>query len=212
MRGAHASGGEVGMATRGSRRTLAVPFDAPGWVLNRWTVQAFNTVYFNRQRAPRIESIVHYEPFFFPLDGILQWNRIYGHRGFFQFQGVIPSGAIEILKDLMTAVVDSGQASFLAVLKEFGEIPSPGWLSFPRAGVTVCLDFQNRGERTVALMKRLEAMVIDAGGALYPAKDALMSADSFRSAFPRWGEFLGRVDPAMSSDFWRRVSRGGLHG
>lgn len=212
MRGAHARRAEVGIARPKRTGILAVPCDAPEWVLNRWSVRAFNAAYFHRQRKPRVESITHYEPFFFPLDGVLRWNRIYGRRGFFQFQGVIPPGAIEVLRDVLAAVVESGQASFLAVLKEFGDISSPGWLSFPRAGFTVCLDFPNRGERTIALMKRLEAMVIDAGGALYPAKDAVMSADSFRASFPRGGEFVGQIDPKMSSDFWRRVSGRGAYG
>lgn len=211
MRGAHATTSEVGTAHLRRKHTIIVPCNAPGWVLNRLSVQAFNAAYFHRLRAPRVEAIVHYEPFFFPLDGVLGWNRIYGRRGFFQFQGVIPVAELDVLNELMTAVVDSGQASFLAVLKEFGDMPSPGWLSFPRPGITVCLDFPNRGERTVALMKRLEALVVDAQGALYPAKDALMSADSFQGAFSRWGDFRTRIDPAMSSDFWRRVSGGGSH-
>jgi FAD/FMN-containing dehydrogenase len=209
MRGAHAAVSSGGPASRRSGTPIAVPFDAPGWALNRWSVRAFNAGYFHRQREPRRESVVHYEPFFFPLDGILGWNKIYGRRGFFQFQGVIPGDAREALHDVMSAVVDSGQGSFLAVLKEFGSIPSPGWLSFPRRGVTFCLDFPNGGERTVGLMKHLEAMVIDAGGALYPAKDALMSPESFRAGFPRWREFLAQIDPAMISDFWRRVNEGG---
>jgi FAD/FMN-containing dehydrogenase len=212
MRGAHVPRAEmVGAPGMPRRRRAAVPLDAPGWLLNRWSVKAFNSAYFNRQRSERHASLVGYESFFFPLDGVWGWNRIYGRRGFFQFQCVVPSAARQVLQDILMTVVDSGRASFLAVLKEFGAIPSPGWLSFPRPGVTLCLDFPNDGEGTVALMKQLEVMVVDAGGALYPAKDALMSGDTFRASFPRWKDFLTMVDPGLSSDLWQRVQGVGGH-
>lgn len=212
MRGAHVPRAEmVGAPGMPRRRRAAVPLDAPGWLLNRWSVKAFNSAYFNRQRSERHASLVGYESFFFPLDGVWGWNRIYGRRGFFQFQCVVPSAARQVLQDILMTVVESGRASFLAVLKEFGAIPSPGWLSFPRPGVTLCLDFPNDGEGTVALMKQLEVMVVDAGGALYPAKDALMSGETFRASFPRWKDFLTMVDPGISSDLWQRVQGVGGH-
>ena len=100
-----------------------------------------------------------------------------------------------------------GQASFLAVIKTFGDRPSPGMLSFPRAGATLALDFPNRGDETLSLMRRLDEIVHGAGGALYPAKDGRMSATMFRSAYPRWEAFAAHKDPHMSSDFWRRVTQ-----
>ena len=111
------------------------------------------------------------------------------------------------LPALLAEIARSGQASFLAVLKTFGDRPSPGLLSFPRPGTTLALDFPNRGEATLALMGRLDAIVREAKGALYPAKDGRMPADMFRRSFPQWEAFACLKDPALSSDFWRRVSQ-----
>ena len=94
----------------------------------------------------------------------------------------------------------------LAVLKRFGDVPSPGLLSFPRPGLTLALDFANRGERTRRLLGELEDVVAQAGGALYPAKDALMRPETFQQAYPRWRELAERRDPAFSSSLWRRVT------
>lgn len=195
---------------RASKLRLAVPFDAPSFALNKWTVQAFNSCYYHKQRSKLVQSVTHYEPFFYPLDAVYDWNKIYGKRGFFQFQCVLPpavsrSGLLQMLKD----IVESGNGSFLAVLKEFGNVPSPGMLSFPRPGVTLCLDFANQGEATVSLMRRLDCMTREMGGAMYPAKDAWMSPESFRAYFPSWKEFSKFIDPAFSSSFWRRVTAEG---
>ena len=107
---------------------------------------------------------------------------------------------------LFDEIARSGQAAFLAVLKTLGDIPSFGLLSFPRHGVTLALDFPNRGVETFRLMDRLDAIVREASGAIYPAKDRRMSAEIFRCAFPRWEEFAKLKDPNMNSDFWRRVA------
>lgn len=106
----------------------------------------------------------------------------------------------------MGAIAASGQGSFLAVLKQFGDIPSPGMLTFPRPGATLALDFPNAGQPTFDLLDRLEAITLAAGGALYPAKDARMSARAFRLSYPALDEFLPHVDPQFSSSFWRRVN------
>ncbi|MBX7143044.1 MAG: FAD-binding oxidoreductase [Oligoflexia bacterium] len=205
MRGNHSAADAK--QCRASRLKLAVPVDAPGFALNRWTVQAFNSCYYNKQRQKSVRSLVHYEPFFYPLDAVLDWNRIYGRRGFFQFQCVLPPTAGKTaLSDMLREIVASGNGSFLAVLKEFGDLPSPGMMSFPRPGVTLCLDFANHGEKTACMMKRLDAMTREFGGAMYPAKDAWMTADNFRRYFPCWQEFSKFIDPAFSSSFWRRVS------
>lgn len=107
---------------------------------------------------------------------------------------------------LIDRIAESGQGSFLAVLKTFGERAAPGMLSFARPGVTLALDFPDRGERTLALFASLDSIVAEAGGALYPAKDARMPASMFRQGFPRWQVFSRHVDPAFSSSFWRRVN------
>jgi L-gulonolactone oxidase len=122
-----------------------------------------------------------------------------------QYQCVIPrEDARDAIATLLNVISVSGQASFLAILKTFGDLASPGLLSFPRAGTTLALDFPNRGDETLNLMAQLDAIVSDAGGALYPAKDGRMTRDLFRRSFPQWERF--DKDPSMSSDFWRRVA------
>jgi L-gulonolactone oxidase len=103
-------------------------------------------------------------------------------------------------------ITRAGQASFLTTLKTFGERASPGLLSFPRPGATLALDFPNRGKDTLELMSRLDAIVLEAGGAIYPAKDGRISAGAFQRSFPRWQEFLKHKDRGMNSDFWRRAA------
>jgi FAD/FMN-containing dehydrogenase len=192
------------LIARARERRLSVPFDFPSFALSRWPVRAFNAVHFRMARLGR--SRAHLEPFFYPLDAIGAWNRMYGRRGFVQHQSVVP---MRVARDAVTALLDaitrSGEASFLSVLKVFGDRPSPGMLAFARPGVTLALDFPMRGERTLGLLERLDAIVMEAGGAIYPAKDARMSAATFRRSFPRLEEFRAHVDPAFSSSFWRRV-------
>ncbi|MDX1530158.1 MAG: FAD-binding oxidoreductase [Rhodothermales bacterium] len=188
---------------------VRVPFDAPGGLLNRLTVRAFNGLYWRQQRRPVVEKRVHYEPFFYPLDAVGDWNRLYGRRGFFQYQSVVPSEhGPEATRAMLERIARSGEASFLAVLKTFGDVPSPGLLSFPMPGITLALDFPNRGARTRRLFRDLDRLVREAGGRLYPAKDACMSADDFRAFYPQWEAFREHVDPAFSSSFWRRVTEG----
>ena len=188
---------------------VPVPCDAPGWLLNRFTIGAFNALYYRKQLRRAVRKRVPFDPFFYPLDAVANWNRIYGKRGLFQFQCVVPSdGDCRAVRELLRVVVRSGRASFLAVLKEFGAQESPGMLSFPRRGVTLCLDFPNDGERTLRLLKELEGITQSGGGAMYPAKDALMSAESYRAFYPRLDEFRQYVDPKFSSSFWRRVTGG----
>lgn len=191
-------------AMRGPAR-LSVPFELPFSPLHRLTVAAFNAAYHaaNARKGRRLE---HVEPFFFPLDGVDRWNRVYGPGGLLQFQCAIPRDAAPAaIRTLLDRIAASGEGSFLAVLKGFGAVGSPGLLSFPRPGVTLAMDFPYRGARTERLFRELHAVTFDAGGALYPAKDAHMSAEAFRRSYPRLGEFRAHVDPAFSSSFWRRV-------
>ena len=185
---------------------LACPLDAPGWVLRRTGIQIFNTLYFHRLRNKITRNRIHYDPFFYPLDGVKDWNRIYGKNGFLQFQCVLPPAAQEEgLQRILKEAKKRGSASFLAVLKEFGSLPSPGMLSFPRPGPTLALDFPYRGHKTVELFEILERITVDYGGALYPAKDALMSKESFHRMYPQLDRFMQYIDPAFSSSFSRRV-------
>ena len=117
-------------------------------------------------------------------------------------------GGVAILESLLRRIADSREASFLAVLKEFGERRSPGLLSFPRPGFTLALDFPNRGAKTLTLFQSLDDIVMSAGGALYPAKDARMSAQTFARSFPGSEVFSQYVDPRFCSNFWRRVRTG----
>lgn len=185
---------------------LRMPFTPPWSLVNGPTLRAFNAVYFRRApRAPRAAS-VHYRPWLFPLDGIRDWNRMYGPHGFLQYQCVLPpNSAEEGVRELLDRIAASGTGSFLAVLKQFGAIPSSGLLSFPRPGTTLALDFANRGKTTLQLLDRLDDTVAAAGGAVYPAKDARMSGEHFRQYFPKWRQFRDFIDPVLSSGFWRRV-------
>lgn len=187
---------------------FSIPMNFPRWVLNQYSIRTFNSLYYHKQRIlAKNQQTQHYQGFFYPLDAIGRWNRIYGARGFHQYQFVVPFEQANVLEVILHDIVDSGLGSFLAVLKEFGDILSPGLLSFPRPGLCLALDFADRGSRTEKLIKRLDSKVRSAGGAAYPAKDRLMSADSFEAYFDQLDAFSEFVDPAFSSDFWRRVTR-----
>jgi FAD/FMN-containing dehydrogenase len=186
------------------QRTL--PFTPPFSLVNRLSLKPFNFSYYHLNRLKAGKAIVHYEPFFYPLDNLLEWNRMYGPKGFYQYQSVVPrEHGQEAIGAMLKAIADSGEGSFLAVLKTFGNRPALGMLSFPRPGVTLALDFPNRGGRTHRLFERLDAIVREAGGRLYPAKDARMPRDLFESGYPRFNEFLHYRDPGISSALSRRL-------
>ncbi len=205
LRGNHAGAGSEGTTRRA--RTLRIPFHAPSLLLSPWSLRLFNTAYYRLQRSACVRRTVHYEPFFYPLDGIEHWNRLYGRRGFLQYQSVVPPDAgPSATRAMLERISSRGLGSFLAVLKIFGDVPSPGLLSFPAPGATLALDFPNRGRTTLELLDELDAIVADHGGRIYPAKDARMSAESFRRFYPRWEELAGLADPAFSSSLWRRLT------
>ncbi|UWQ21551.1 FAD-binding oxidoreductase [Jannaschia sp. W003] len=189
MLGEHAAAGEVPPAfrdrpfetpARGRRR---VPFDAPAAALNRFSVGAFNALYWAKGRRGAGRSVVDWDGFFYPLDAVLEWNRIYGRRGFLQFQCVLPpDGAEAGLRALLEATSRAGQGSFLAVLKRFGAQESR--FSFPQDGFTLALDFPANAA-VLALLDRLDAIVLDHGGRFYLAKDARMAASTLHRADPR---------------------------
>jgi FAD/FMN-containing dehydrogenase len=186
---------------------VTVPIDVPAFVLNTYTLKLFNWAYYHKQYTRHTHRTVSYLPFFYPLDAIGNWNRLYGPQGFFQHQCVVPfDSGKEALTAIMTRIAASGLGSFLAVLKTFGRLPSPGLLSFPRPGFTFALDFPNQGQKTLRLLEEIDAIVRDSGGAVYPAKDARMSAKSFQTFFPDWEVLESHRDPKFSSSFWRRVT------
>jgi len=193
-------------AQSSSERKFAVPFPSPVSLVNGVSLRIFNTLHYHRQSRQRKRTSEDFGRFFFPLDRILQWNRLYGPAGFYQYQCVVPlSVAREATSELLATIARSGLGSFLAVLKRFGADSSAGMLSFPRQGVTLALDFPNKGAAVERLFQSLDHIVGTAGGALYPAKDSRMPGALFRSGYPRWQEFSKYIDPACSSSFWRRV-------
>lgn len=186
---------------------LFAPFDLPSFALNTLTVKAFNELCYHSQLRKQVHKVTSYEPFFYPLDSIQHWNRLYGKRGFLQYQFVVPFGdGFAAMREILGRIRRSGEGSFLTVLKKFGDKPSPGLLSFPRPGLTLALDFAFGGQKTLQLLDDLDHIVQQSGGAVYPAKDARMSAESFQTFFPQWQEFARYVDPHFSSSFWRRVT------
>jgi FAD/FMN-containing dehydrogenase len=206
-RARHAASGSL--ATPPPRGRSSLPIDLPGFVLNPTTIKAFNALYYANGRRKAGRATVPYDPFFYPLDAIGGWNRMYGWRGLYQYQSVVPPAAArDATEAMLQAVAVSGEGSFLAVLKTFGDKPSPGMLSFPRLGTTLALDFSNRGASTLGLLDRLDAIVREAGGRLYPAKDGRISAAMFHAGYPNWSDFARHVDPGFSSHFWRRVGEG----
>lgn len=187
-------------------RRLAVPLQPPLTVLNRPALRVFNFAY-RTGRGRKARRTAPYQSFFFPLDAVSDWNRLYGPRGLFQHQSVVPfEAARKALPELLDATHQAGQGSFLTVLKRFGTQHSRGLISFPRAGYTLTLDFPNRGETTRNLLDRLDRITVAAGGAVNPYKDARMSPETFAASFPNWHELEAIRDPAFMSSFWRRTA------
>lgn len=210
VRGNHApavEGDRAGEAAKSSGVKISVPFVPPLSLVNGLSLRAFNALYFRKQRGDRVSSQLHYRPFFYPLDAIANWNRLYGPKGFYQYQCVLPLASGEAgMGEILQTIAAAGMGSFLAVLKVFGDRASPGMMSFPRSGVTLALDFPNNGGKVRDLLDRLDAITGEHGGAVYPAKDARMSPALFRQSFPAMDEFTQYIDPAFSSSFWRRIA------
>lgn len=183
----------------GIARRLTVPFGLPAALLNPVTVGAFNSLYFHGHPARSREVPVHYDTYFYPLDRLRRWNRLYGRRGFFQYQCVVPSEAgREALVSLLEAVSRNRRASFLAVVKRFGAADPAQLLSFPRPGYTLSLDIPRDGAGVFPFLDALDDTVVRSGGRVYLAKDARLSCDRFRAMYPEaeaWLEVKRRVDP-----------------
>lgn len=188
------------------KRPLNVPFVPPVSLVNRLSLKPFNFAYYHLQKFKQGVNVAHYEPFFYPLDNVQHWNRMYGPRGFYQYQSVVPrEGGQETVQAMLAAIAASGEGSFLAVLKTFGHREARGMLSFPQPGVTLALDFPKGGERTHQLFERLDAIVREVKGRLYMAKDARMSRDLFEAGYPRLSEFVAHRDPGIRSGMSQRL-------
>ena len=174
-------------------------------MINSYSLRTFNFLYYNRS-LPDYPVIQHYEPFFYPLDSIKNWNRIYGRKGFYQYQFIVPhENARDAITEALSVISKKGVGSFLAVLKTFGDLDSGGLLSFSRPGVSLALDFANQGDKTMELFDVLNQIVLTANGAIYPAKDACMSRELFIRGYPNLEKFRQYIDPQFSSNFWKRV-------
>ena len=186
---------------------VTVPFELPELTVNRLSLRAANA--FVQRTQAHAAPFGHYEGFFYPLDMIAHWNRGYGPRGFAQYQLVIPfADGLAKMRELLTTITSAGELPFLNVLKRLGK-PSGGLLSFPTEGYTLAIDFPIRAG-TVALLRRLDAMVRDAGGRVYLGKDSYLDAATFRAMYPqldRWLAIKAKVDPdrVFTSDLGRRV-------
>lgn len=194
---------------------LAVPFNFPSFTLNRYTVKAFNEVYYAKH-SNKTKTLVDFDSFFYPLDSISHWNRLYGKKGFLQYQVAFPmdtsrDGLIEVL----TKLSETGTASFLAVLKKFGK-QNDALLSFPFEGYTLALDIPAGNARVLQTVKELEQIALKYGGRIYTAKDAIADAETFATMYPRLNEFKAiqrNLDPngIFSSSMGRRLGIIGGH-
>jgi decaprenylphospho-beta-D-ribofuranose 2-oxidase len=187
---------------------LGAPSGVPSGLVSRTSVRAFNELWFHRAPRHRDGELQTLATFFHPLDGVADWNRLYGPAGFVQYQLVVPDDAADVVRDAVATLADGGQASFLAVLKRCGPA-NAGLLSFPMAGWTLALDLPARPE-LAGLLDQLDDAVVEAGGRVYLAKDSRLRADRFAAMYPRREEFSrvrDRVDPGrvLSSDLARRL-------
>jgi FAD/FMN-containing dehydrogenase len=202
MRANHASDNIVEPFAGGPR--LSVPFTPPVSPMWPGTISLLNKLNFaasssgTRRRGHR--------KYFYPLDGIADWNRIYGRRGFHQHQCVLPHETTEnAVGEILAAAHKAGMYSFVSVLKAFGDMPAAGLLSFARRGVTLALDFPNTGDATGELLAQLDAITLAAGGAVNPYKDSRMPLAVFEASFPNWQDMAPFIDPMAESAFSERL-------
>jgi FAD/FMN-containing dehydrogenase len=192
------------------KRTHKLPFNFPSWVLNPLSINLFNKFYYFKGSRKKSPFLTDYDSYFYPLDAIGEWNKMYGKRGFVQYQCVIPEAtALEGITALLKELSGSRRSSFLAVLKRLGA-EGKGLLSFPLPGYTLALDLPIRDKGLFSLLDKLDHILLQYGGRIYLAKDARISPESFRTMYPHYGEWLKikqAIDPAnrFSSSLSRRL-------
>lgn len=201
MLGEHASLNELPGDLRNNplrlpqKKQIVFPFNMPSWVLNTIAVRAFNFLYYHKNRRKEIDNLVSYEPFFYPLDAVLHWNRMYGKAGFVQYQFVLPLDAKDGLIEILEQIAAKGLGSFLAVLKVFG--PQDSLIAFPKEGYTLALDFPVR-KGLFDFLNELDKIVLRYGGRLYMSKDARMSPQTLKAGYPdleRFEEIIKKYNP-----------------
>jgi FAD/FMN-containing dehydrogenase len=198
---------KTGGVQQSVEKKLSVPVNLPFSAINPLTLRLLNFSYYHRHPSGRHQRIVSYDPFFYPLDRVLHWNRVYGRKGFQQYQCIIPdSNAEPAIRELLKTIAETKRGSFLAVMKKCGDLSSPGLLSFPMPGLSLALDFPQQASFNEELFPRLDALLREAGGRLYPAKDAHMSGEDFRAFYPNWEKVEALRDPVLTSRFWNRVT------
>jgi decaprenylphospho-beta-D-ribofuranose 2-oxidase len=210
-RARHARASEVtnpSLASPASAR-FSVPCRAPSGILNAWTIRAFNELWYRHAPRHEVEALVPLGTFFHPLDGVGQWNRLYGRRGFVQYQFCVPEKNADAIEEVIEHLTRSKVPSFLAVLKRFGPA-NPGPLSFPLEGWTLALDLPVGPRRLPTILDELDAIVVHASGRIYFAKDSRLRFEYVPLMYPRLDEFLrvkSRVDPysQLTSDLARRL-------
>lgn len=201
--GRHATGSETksemnGLVLQEPKQSLKVPADMPSWILNRYSIGAFNALYYHLSAGDGEEKVSHYDPFFYPLDSLSDWNRMYGKAGFIQYQCVLPLSSSKAgMEEILNLSSKRGRSSFLAVLKKFGA--GHGLLSFPIAGYTLALDMPVK-PGLFEFTQELDRLVMKHGGRVYLAKDACLTPESFRSMYPdlaKWTALKKSVDPGL---------------
>lgn len=208
MLGEHANASEGRDLKIPGKFKFTVPFNFPSITLNKYSVGLFNNVFYAKNYKKTLDSIVPYEKFFYPLDSILEWNRIYGKRGFIQYQFVVPrENGKEALTEILKRITNEGVGSFLAVLKAFGSKGGP--ISFQMNGYTLALDIPITGT-LFKFLELLDSIVINYGGRLYLSKDARMSSDMFYKSYSnsyKFAQYVSEIDPnrVFVSDLSRRL-------
>lgn len=189
-----------------ARKTSNIGFTPPISLINKWNLKIINEIYFQKGKNKKNGELQDYKNFFYPLDSIHGWNRLYGPKGFYQYQCVIPEAlASDAISEILKAISAAGEGSLLGVLKRFGSKESLGMLSFPLPGYTFALDFPNRHDKTEKLFQRLDAITLEAKGRIYLAKDARMPRDIFKRTYSVYEKFLDYRDTAISSSMSRRL-------
>ena len=186
---------------------ITFPFTPPFSLINNFSLKILNQLYYSLNKTSK-NSVQHYKKFFFPLDVVNNWNKAYGKKGFFQYQFVVPKkNGRQAIQKVLEVINRNNQIPALGVLKNFGDIKSTGLNSFPFEGVTLSLDFPNKGDKTKKLFEELNKVIFENNGRIYPAKDAFMNPKEFEDSYEGLNNFIKYIDPKFSSSFWRRVNK-----